>query len=123
MVSEHGVFWEETKYLSTGEPCLFLHYKNPLKDRENKVIGIIGGVINIQNNRLKTINHQKKFPNVLNKLYNKIYQPLKEMLLLIELIKLTEGLDDIVNLISETKLLIETLSEDCNNFFKLNITE
>lgn len=103
MLSKNGITKEEIFYDQHNAQQLMLIYKRPMLDMSNKVIGVIGNIINITN-----FNNQNNKLNIerLAGIYDSILQPLKEIILLINLIETSSDSDNVVSLLSEINTVV-----------------
>ena len=132
MLSDDKIIKEEVVRCLTGEEYTQLSYKRALKDEQGKTIGIVGNLVDLasisgknlsKNYHIDHFNDQNKFrSNMLNSLQKYINEPLKEILLLVNIIASNEDRDDHLELISEIKSFIKTLLKNYDNILKEDLT-
>ena len=125
MLSDNGNVYEDVGRLANEKEYTILSYKKPLKEKTGEIIGIIGNIIDItdlkQLERLSPNYHEKSYQEILKEVQLDINEPLKEILLLINLIESNNDSDNNLNLLSEIKNFITILFENCNDITTNNL--
>ena len=127
MLSENEIIKKEISYSLTGKTYIQLSFKKALKDDQGKIIGIVGNLIDvspIKNRKMQLVNNiyknnfKRQIKTISDNLQIYIKEPLKEVLLLVNLLATNEDKNDNLVLISEIKNFIKTLFNDFDNILK-----
>ena len=125
MLYGNKIIKEEIGCLSTGEKYIQLSCKQQLKDEREKIVGVIGSLIDITSIKdtreqltsnwcIDHIKNKKIKSDLLHTLQKHINEPLKEVLLLTNLLTENDNKHDNLMLISEIKHFIKTLLSNYN---------
>ncbi|MGD0466726.1 MAG: PAS domain-containing protein [Gammaproteobacteria bacterium] len=127
MLSDNGIIRKKIGHSLTGKEYIQLSYKKALKDNQGEIIGIVGNLIDVtsinsKKNQPTSDDCKDNFKNQKNPIYDNlqiyIKKPLKEVLLLINLLSTNEDKNDNLVLISEIKTVIKILFNNFDNILK-----
>lgn len=116
MISKNGIIKEEIFYDQDNLEQQMLIYKRPMLDITNNIVGVIGNIINITNFNKETTNLSIK---KVAEMYDAVLNPLKEIILLINLIEVSGDSDCVISLFSEVKCIVSDVFNKINRQQKI----
>lgn len=113
MLSKQGVIKEEPLYDEVGHKYIIFSYKRPLINQKGEVVGVIGNILKLNDNKDVNIENQKEA----NKTYNFTIEIMKEITLLINLIEINGDSECNITMLSEMSAFINMVCTLVNNKF------
>ncbi len=115
-------FVKDYTFSATGQRYEELFYYGPLKNSDGQIIGAISHMVNFNylkqvSTNILNINSQyknTKIKNIFNLFKNSLKEPFKELLILINLLKINNSIENKKNLISEMKNYLKILLQQIN---------
>ena len=113
MLSKQGLIKEELLYDEVGHKYIIFSYKRPLVNQKGEVIGIIGNILKLTDDKHVNIENLKEA----NKTYNFTIEVMKEITLLINLIEINGDSEFNITMLSEISAFINMVCTLINNKF------